>query len=392
MAVTAFTLQRALSEAASGAYAPAVDAYQFGSDDLGACTNEMAYIIACEAADYSEHAANADDVLTECALANPDNFTTLSEGVFSTMKTKIKAFFDKIISMVKGIIDKLKAFAYKMTGKVDKWVSVMEPKLREASGKTGASEFKAEMYKYDEKFILEGLKGGLASMMGEWDSNNPAGTVNLDQLAGKLKGVKDTKIQGVNDQGGNDTSSTEATSAAADFQKQAEDSKKAREDFQDGWASKLGGYFGASGSSVDEIYSDLIKKGHSGESQKTTETVGNRWSSMLSTIKSSKKTLTDIQKVYDDHLKSLQKFRAALEKSGSGLDIKDESKNNIPANVANAAREAYKEYYNHIMAYTQAYEGAAGRVRQVNTDLLNGMTSDYMTALSKFASFKGEKK
>ena len=112
---------------------------------------------------------------------------------------------------------------------------------------------------------------------------------------------------------------------------------------------------------------------------------------MLSTIKSSKKTLTDIQKIYDDHLKNLVKFRQVLEKSGSGLEIKDESKNAVPANVANAAREAYKEYYNHMMAYTQAFENAAGRVRQINTDLLNGMTGDYMTALSRFAGFKGEK-
>ena len=112
---------------------------------------------------------------------------------------------------------------------------------------------------------------------------------------------------------------------------------------------------------------------------------------MLSTIKSSKKTLADIQKIYDDHLKNLVKFRQALEKSGPGLEIKDESKNAIPANVANAAREAYKEYYNQMMAYTQAFESAAGRVRQINTDLLNGMTGDYMTALSRFAGFKGEK-
>ena len=402
MAVNVFTLQRALNEAASNSTPISVDAYQFASDDLGTCTNEMCQAIVCEAADYMEHATSTDDMLTECALTEPERFTTLSEGVFATMKTKIKAFFDKIIAMVKGIIDKLKAQVYKITGKTDKWVSLMEPKLRDASGKKGASEFKAEMYKYDEKFILEGLTGGLASMMGDWASKNPVGDTKLDDLADRLKGFKAAKTdvasgmgKGTNADGSErpavDAASDQAESQVKEFENEADASKNARENFAEKWADQLGGYWGVSGTSPDAVYSELIKKGRGGESDKTSETVGNRWSTMLSTIKSSKKTLTDIQKIYDDHLKNLVKFRQVLEKSGSGLEIKDESKNAVPANVANAAREAYKEYYNHMMAYTQAFENAAGRVRQINTDLLNGMTGDYMTALSRFAGFKGEK-
>ena len=397
MAVNVFTLQRALNEAASNSTPISVDAYQFASDDLGTCTNEMCQAIVCEAADYVEHATSTDDMLTECALTEPERFTTLSEGVFATMKTKIKAFFDKIIAMVKGIIDKLKAQVYKITGKTDKWVSLMEPKLRDASGKKGASEFKAEMYKYDEKFILEGLNVGLASMMNDWASTekNPAHS-NLDGLADKLKGYKADKTGIAEGMGkgtavNGDSENDQAKTQTNEFQKHAEESKESREKFTEGWAGQLGGYWGVSGTSLDAVYSELIKKGRGGESDKTSETVGNRWSTMLSTIKSSKKTLADIQKIYDDHLKNLVKFRQALEKSGPGLEIKDESKNAIPANVANAAREAYKEYYNQMMAYTQAFESAAGRVRQINTDLLNGMTGDYMTALSRFAGFKGEK-
>lgn len=404
MAVSAFMLTKAIQESATGIQSfGSVDAYPFASDDLGTCTNEMAYIIASEAADFYDHSVGTDDILTECALTDPGRFTELSEGVFASMKAGIKKFFDKIIAMVKGIIDKLKAFAYKLTGKVDKWVSVMEPKLRDASGKSGASDFKAEMYKYDEKFIMSGLVDGLGKLMNAWATDNPSGASNPDALAANLKGFKGTKADMVSSYGkgkdaeGNpleakDPASAEVEELVKRFQDQAEGSKKAKEDWLEKWPDQLAGFFGVSATSVDAVYSELIKKGHGGESEKTSEQVGNRWSTMLSTIKGSKKTLTDIQKVYDDHLKNLQKFRQTLEKSGSGLDIKDESKNAIPANAANAAREAYKEFYNHMMAYTQAFENAAGRVRQVNTDLLNGMTSDYMSALSKFAGFKGEKK
>ena len=272
MAVNVFTLQRALNEAASNSTPISVDAYQFASDDLGTCTNEMCQAIVCEAADYMEHATSTDDMLTECALTEPERFTTLSEGVFATMKTKIKAFFDKIIAMVKGIIDKLKAQVYKITGKTDKWVSLMEPKLRDASGKKGASEFKAEMYKYDEKFILEGLTGGLASMMGDWASKNPVGDTKLDGLADRLKGFKAAKTdvasgmgKGTNADGSErpavDAASDQAESQVKEFENEADASKNARENFAEKWADQLGGYWGVSGTSPDAVYSELIKKG-----------------------------------------------------------------------------------------------------------------------------------
>lgn len=383
MAFDAFKLARAMNESA-GNFIGSVDAHKFASDDLNACTAEMNYGIVCEAADFQHTLVSGDDILAETAVENPGNLESLSESVFENLKNKVVAFFKKVIAMVKGIIDKIKAAIYKMTGKTTKWCDLMEPKLRKV---TGASDFKVEMYPYDRAYITKGMSDKLNDLLSAWNNESNMAYKDADEWKQykENRGKAASQIHG--DEGTHDV-------LVKENEQFAENMKKHTEDFKDGWPDKLVKIFGgSSATSIDGVWSEIIKKARGDESSKTPQAIFSDWSGMFNTIKDSSKTLDAIKKIYDTHLKDLQKVQSALEKSGSDLKIPNETKDpKVPADVANSIRAAVSSRYNHLIAVTQAYETAASTARQTNINLMNQMVGDYMGALNKLAGFKEKKK
>lgn len=389
MAFDAFKLARAMNESA-GNFIGAVDAHRFASDDLNACTAEMNYGIVCEAADFQHTLVGGDDILAETAVENPGNLESLSESVFDNLKAKVVSFFKKVVAMVKGIIEKIKAAIYKMTGKTTKWCDLMEPKLRKV---TGASDFKVEMYPYDRAYITKGLSDKLKSLLSAW--NNEVG-ISANTL-NDFKRLKDTYAAAAGGHAGEAEGSNGGDGkdgVVKDNEEAAEKEKELTEKFKDDWADKLCKMLAdTSATSIDGVWTEVIKKARGDESSKTPQAVFSDWSSMFNTIKDSSKTLDNIKKVYDEHLKVLQKVQSDIEKSGSDLKITNETKDpKVPADVANSYRSLISARYNHIITVTQAYETAASTARQTNINLMNQMVGDYMGALNKLAGFKEKKK
>ena len=160
-----FKLTDAISESAIGSTNIAgIQPYEFiGS--MAECTAEFNYEVMSEAANFMEFYANSEEIMTEAAVMNPAAIDTLSESVFGKIKEGVTKFIDKIIAMVKGIVEKLKAFFFKLTGKTDKWLNIMKPKIKDAQGRRGSSEMTYEMHEWYVEYVNKGLLDGITALL-----------------------------------------------------------------------------------------------------------------------------------------------------------------------------------------------------------------------------------
>lgn len=398
MAFNAMTLARVIQESANGGVMlESVQPYQFASDDLNSCSNEMNYAIIAEAADFKTVLVGSEDIIAETAICNPEKLETLSEGVFDTIKAKVIAFFKKMIAFVKGIIDKIKAAIYKMTGKVSKWCSLMEPKLRNVKGGT---DLKVDMYEYDEAYITSGMKDGLTKMIDDYMNESFIKDDKVDSSAVKdyVKGQRQEYI----DKGegtrvdkehyAEKEESDETKRIVESLEKATEKAKDLLQDWKDKWADQVASSMGVSaGSEIGSVWTAVAKKARGDGDKKGTE-VKSRWSSMFSVIQGSTKTLEGIKKVYDKHLSDLNKIHTSISKVGPDLNFKGETKDpKVSGSIATGLRDLWKAHYDSMIDVTSAYETAATQVRQININLMNEMVSSYMGALNKLAGAKPPK-
>lgn len=385
MAISVFQLASALTESAAVSNVPA---FEFATDNLQECTGEMNYMIMAEAADYREIAVSTNELLAESAINNPGAVSALDENIFTTLKDGIIKFFNKIIAMVKGLIEKIKAFFYKMTGKTDKWVSIMEPKINEAKRKTGYGDVSAERYNWDTKYVMTDMMAGVGSMVDDWRS--AVGAMKSDKDVSLLADyVRDVRQSSAGYKG-EDADSDKTKTAVKHYEDNAKASQDELESFKKSFNDTVAKAMGVSGSDLNTVWAEVTKKAHGGTNEKTERKYGNEVDAMLGVIKKSKDTIDGLKKKYEAHLKHLTTFKDALEKAGGNMDqFKSEDK--LPADMVRAARESFKAEYNKIMEITKSYETAMNTARQMNTSFVQDMTTEYMTLLTKFAGFKGKK-
>lgn len=391
MAITPFGLAQALVESA-GTHSPIIAAYEFGTDNLDECTADMNFRIMHESADLAEIIVSTDELLAEAAMTSPERVDVLHENVFKTIKEGVVKFFDKIISMVKGIIEKIKAYFYKMTGKTDKWVKIMEPKIQAAQRQPGYSDFSVECYRWNADYLS--ANGELATNVGklvdDWrekvqdkDKNAKKLSDEATKIPTEAAAYKSTKKNPV------DADSDKVKKYVIEVEGSIRSHKTDRENFEKNFAKTVASIMGVgSASSIDVVWAEITKKAQGG-TEKVETKVGGDAGKMLNVVKESGKSVEAIKKVYEKHLKDLIDYKATLEKIGSEMTIKDEDK--YPSEVVRVLREAFKAHYDLIMKQTTMYETTANSARQLHTNLVQSMTSDYMTILTKFAGYKGNK-
>lgn len=371
MALFPIMLQEGISRSVNN-YICNVQPFAFGSDDLNECSAEMAYQIANEAANLHEMFMITDEILAEAAMNQADTnaFNVVNESIFKKIGEGIKKFIDKIIAMVKGIIDRIAAFFYKMTGKTNKWLEVMKPRI-EAVKKNQANyaDFTTEMLEYDEAYVTEGMLKGISDMVAAFRGDIMPNESLFKNLTSALTAARDPRIK---------NAETVAEDMATDLTK-----------FQDGWAKRLAGYMQTSATSDKEaIWTECIRKAHKGNNEKHDVKVGGRVDEMLSAIEKSKGTINNLKKAYEDHLKTLTDFKKTLE---SNEFFKIEGRADVPKNVTSAVQSAANAYSENLTKKISLYESALNSARDKNTGLVQQMAQEYMTVLTKFSGYKSRK-
>lgn len=381
-----FKLSEMISESATGyGSIAAIAPYNFiGSMDEA--TAEFNQELMSETVDMAEFQASANEIIAEAAMTNPDRLDVIQESVFTSIKEGVIKFFNKIISMVKGLIEKLKAFFFKLTGKTDKWLKIMKPKIEDAKRRSGSSDATAEMHKWDIDYVTSGMEAALKGIITGWKEDSAI--EGIKDLEASIKAYKGTSAIGAK---GADADSEASKTQIEKLDKDLEKFKKELEDDKNKFPGFVAGKMGvSSNSTMDAVWKDVSVKATGGEkvTVKYVSEVG--IDKMLNAIEGSKKTIDNLKKHYEDHLKKLTDARKNIETKFASIEFKDEDK--YPVEIIRSARACAQQLVSNVTTNYSMLEAACNNARGANVKYVQDMTSEYMTVLSKFASIKSEKK
>lgn len=385
--------------------------YQFYGS-IHECTAEFNHLVMVEDADMQGFLTSADEVMVEAALSRDTyRMDRLSEGVFENIKDGLSKFFEKLKKFVRGLIDKIKAFFYKLTGKTNKWLGVMKEKILAAVKLSGATDTVYEMHKWNIQYVTTDLLAGVQGMLefAEGPHTIPLGNKTTKKLASPeemqmwAKAViaerdndvvmarAKSKDPGVEEK----TAREDAREKIKDEVKAAlDDINEAKSTFDDKWPEQVGEAVGVgTGSgSLDAVWSDVARKAKGDSSEKTEVKFCSEWGvdSMIQAIDSTSKTISNLKSGYDKHLTKLEKIHKSWDQALSKLKVNNENKmDNTAVAESRSAITAAVGYVTHTIS---ACETAANTARGANIKFVQDMSHEFMNALTKLAAYKSEKK
>ena len=383
-----YKLTQAINESSAGVVVADVPAYEFVGG-LDEAASEMNYIVMTEAVDMASFMTVSEEIMTEAAISNPSTLETLSENVFKTAWENVKKFVDKLIAMVKGMIEKIKAHLFKMVGKTDKWISVMRPRLDAAKGKDMKfGEQVYNMYPWDAKYLASGgdMITGIANMASTVTSVANEKVSKMREAENALSTAR-SHLNKEWEKEGTAADAPGVGDASAELEKIAKASKDAAEnnakDFINTLASalKLTGTF----NSTEDVWTAVHKKA-TGGGEKMDVKASNA-SEFFTAIENSKKTLEDLKTVYEKHANDLKKLKSDID----GIFKDDKSADKMPDAIKIKYREAATALSKQFIGEVSAFESAVGTAQTTHRNLVSSMTNDYMKAIAKWSNYSGTK-
>ena len=375
--LTSISLMAAINES-SFAYTPSNDiiAESFTGLDAIQAIDAGIGMVTNEAADFMRFAIGSNELLIESTLSQNSNLEALSENVFTGIIENVKKFFRKMVEVVKGILQKIQAYFYALTGKTNKWAELMSKKIN--NQKSGV-EVKVEIHEWKQDEVLSGLGNKANSLVSKWSEGLKKEIDSIDSIIGSYKNMA-TGIKDVENYNSDDDMEA--------FRKNNEDrNEKMSEDNLKTFNTVLG----VSANSVSDIASELTKEVTGGDVNTVTVSSSNA-NTMLTVIKGASKTRDNLEKSYKNYLKTLDTALKTLDKiKPDSMKIEGEKDAKNPRGFADA-REKIKLDINHLVSGTNQFHSMIETVRKVNLTCLDNMTREYMTALNKYAGGKPEKK
>lgn len=374
--LTSISLMAAINES-SFAYTPSNDiiAESFTGLDAIQAIDAGIGVVANEAADFMKFTIGSNELLIENTLSGNENLDALSENVFTGVVENVKKFFRKMIEVVKGILQKIQAYFYALTGKTNKWADLMSKKIN--NQKSGV-EVKVEMHEWKQDEVLSGLGNKANKLVDSWSTEVKGAIDTIDNQIEKFKNAA-TASRDVEDYNDDDMDT---------FRKNSDANNEAR-------TEKFLGIFnqvlGTSANSASDVSSELTKEINGGDMNTVTVSSSNA-NSMLTVVKGASKTRDGLEKSYKKYLKVLDDALKTLDKIKPDSMKMDGEKDAKNPRAFTDARERIKTHVNTLVSETNQFHTMIEAVRKVNLTCLDNMTREYMTALNKYAGGKPEKK
>lgn len=374
--LTSISLMAAINES-SFAYTPSNDiiAESFTGLDAIQAIDAGIGMVTNEAADFMRFAIGSNELLIENTLSQNPNLEALSENVFTGIIENVKKFFRKMIEVVKGILQKIQAYFYALTGKTNKWADLMSKKIN--NQKSGV-EVKVEMHEWKQDEVLSGLGNKANKLVDSWSTEVKGAIDTIDNQIEKFKNAA-TASRDVEDYNDDDMDT---------FRKNSDANNEAR-------TEKFLGIFnqvlGTSANSASDVSSELTKEINGGDMNTVTVSSSNA-NSMLTVVKGASKTRDGLEKSYKKYLKVLDDALKTLDKIKPDSMKMDGEKDAKNPRAFTDARERIKTHVNTLVSETNQFHTMIEAVRKVNLTCLDNMTREYMTALNKYAGGKPEKK
>ena len=342
-----------------------IEPYPFTGLDCIQAMQEASVMIMEEAVDFKEFYTISDELMMEAAISGNGTIYTLTEAVVGNIGQKFKSLLDKLIKIVLGLIEKLKAFVAKFFGKTDQWLKIMEPKIN-ASTKT----VDHEMYEWDTKYIIDTIPAGIESMRKEWETK--FGKTSYQDMVNKARSVAEKYGKEENH---------------APVGMDEDQSREGSENKGDKMRDSIIHIFGVDGSDIKSAVDDIVVKAHGGKRDKDTVSVNSKKADMINFLKGAKKATDKLNIQLNDTVKALKDYRATLDTAKVDFVDQDEMNKSTLSNI----RSALASKINMYSEYTTAYINAINQIGQLDLSMIQACSKDYMTALSKLVGGKAPK-
>lgn len=369
-----FTSFAAVNEAVTGGNAILgnIPEYNFEGLDLVESIQECRNQIMAEAVGFDEFAVGADELIVESAMTNPASVEVLTESALTGIWDKLKSLLDKLISMVKGLIVKIKTFFAKFFGKTDSWCKLIEPKVKEARPDP---DLEYTMWNWNEEYVGSGISAGAAKLFSAWN----------DAWAGKSFDALSAAAEDMYNKHRNDNEATDF-----DASKEFESILAAkRDDLADNLVKDMESAFGVTAASYNEATAAIVRKAHGDQDAKDAGVkIAGKMSAMFAYVKGSKDTIKKVEKAYKDNLTALTNFRNKLDKKATVKATGDPKNTSIAASIERELKTAIAT----VASYTTSYQNAINGACQLNVSLVQAIVKDYMNAVTKCVNSKGKAK
>lgn len=345
-----------------------IEAHPFTGLDCIQAMQECSYQILAEEAAQTEFFTEVNEMLVEAAMTDAYKLDVLSESAFTNMVKGLRNLLGKLIAMVRGLIEKIKAFFAKLFGKTDQWLKIMEPKINASK----ATDVKYMMWDWDEGYLSTGIQGVIKALRNDWATTY--GKASYTKLVEKAKAA--------------------AKSNAGKEGLEAKDIMGA-----EGMSDKLGNINDTmvealkkaglgDGTSPREVINTAITKAHGGKSEKEEIEVSGKKAGYLAFIKGAKKLADGLEKEYAQTEKELRDFKSAVDRDPN---ISFENESDMKKGNASAVRSALATNINYYSKYTTQYINAINQLGNINTNAIRDCVSEYMNALTRVAGGKEKK-
>lgn len=346
-----------------------IEPYPFTGLDCIQAMQEASVMIMEEAVDFKEFYVTTDELMMESAISGNNTINTLTEAALGNIGQKFKNLLDKLIGIVSGLIEKLKAFVAKFFGKTDQWLKIMEPKIN-ASTKTEASH---EMYDWDTKYMLDDIPAGIEALRKDWEAKY--GRTSYQDMVNKARSIADRYGKEENH-----------SPSGIDLDKISEDHQNKGDKMRDAIIDAFG-KSNVDGADTKSVIDSLVVRAHGGKRDKDPVDVVSKKNDMLTYLKGAKKATDKLNIQLNDTLKALKDYRATLDTSKVDFVDQDNMNSKTVANI----RSALVSNVNMYSEYTTAYINAINQIGQLNLSMMQACSKDYMTALSKLVGGKAPK-
>lgn len=336
-----------------------------------------------EAVSGMQYSNTVNEMMTEAVMYNPDAVGPMAEAGLGGIKEAFKKFFTKIKSAVQTIIARVKEFFAKITGKCDKFVKLIEPRIKAAQGTNKKlNDTTVSMHKWDFDKLMNKPTEDIYKDFGSADEISDAAVAligdNFDKFLGKYDNQMANIVQQIDDQ--------------------VEKKKEQLEEFKKSYYSDYG-----NASSLEEAIKHKSEEITNGDKtdMKVSEIGIDKMMNFLKTVNKERnkidstwnKIITKLTKLEKDVNTKMEKVVSNFNKTGTadGKGNKDEMKGVNSAYTA-AYERLVRASYEIMTTSISMTNSLCSHTQSMQISLIKQCAKECMNALSKVAGSGKEPK
>lgn len=324
--------------------------------------NEGTRTIMEEAVKCLEFQILAEQILVESAGA--PNYMVLQEAVLDSVQQASLRFLQRCEQVSRAIIARLKEFGARLSGKIEDYITAVQPRVEAAKKHPGWENLHADIYPWNPVYVESGISNGIRRIHMAWNTR-----VVAEELTETI--IRELKSHG-------DSAENYLNHLIESIEYDIENADSSTID-------DAAQAFGVSAGDRDELMEAIALKAHGG-AYEPGYTFGRDIDKIMATLINSSKLVDGVRQTYETHAKVLHDYANVLK---ANLAEANELLMSQEVSNPDVAATAIKLSQQGMVKITDHYESIMGKANAINISMIQQMCADYMRCVNMFVAYKG---